>query len=1068
MSEQPSRKLFLKSRRPEQFSDSVKIKEETLDRTTLEYHLSTLNKRSQELQFEVFAKSLLEKEVCPNLLAQTGPTAGGDGKTDTQTYPVSEQVAYLWGINESAHSERWAFAVSTQKTWQKKCKGDVEKIVNTGRGYSKIFCITSEFVKASSRAELEDALSNKYSVQVVIFDRSWLLDKTLKPANQHLAIEHLGLTANIESEVQIGPYDAEKIIKLKEVDQEIQGIKDPGKLTYHEIDLFLQRAILSKELESDIDKTKGYFEIAVRTAKRGRSTTQHFEALYQYAWAANWWFEDIGLFEELFEQAINVIEDSSNANHWDKIVTLYTVQYTNANQNINLCTLSLDALSIKIEDKLRVICLSLELPSNVLQAKTSLESMHLLKAQNEQEFATIFESLEDIANESESLLGYPFERLYNFVSALDVRFGEMESYEKLLDHLTELSVRRNGDIDLSKRDLRRGAVNLDRGDYYKSIRYIGKALTGLYKNESRKDIFASFLMISCAYEKTGLLWAARGAALMAAHVATTDLWSKSEININQVIAYRRLMWIEAELGRLSQALAWYELAALMAQALPYAAFSENERISFDCLLGKLFLNANFLQASSVSWLPDELEHLGLLHCGNALLVSLGHEDLFVSEEEPDVDTEFMRIWRDYDFGSNIKPLNLYNDKWTTTTSVILGCTVEISFPTKTPCIEIAEGIAATLESFCATLIDDGAMSIAPKVEIDISLDDDDDLLIDHAYDPSAQTTTFRVLCSRFDPGKIDRLQQKNISQWMTRLTVEFFAALALHTNKRLIEKLIIDDKALDRAITYNSIFSLCNDLLGKHVKNIDYWRKDALTNYPPRRDKTWYEHYGIPAPEAHEGKRENQNSGRDLRKVKHTDIATSSLIQPVLWDQAKWSGVGFDTTPGTLPTLIIAFQQQKTGEIIFKNLEAEVGRFDSNNKLRIVIIKGISKDNLNHYRVAITSNIHEANPSRIIGCMARINTMTPNTSVNLDNFLNAYAHNKKYVITSLSDHGRTGKFHIIKDEIIVKYAWQITAHDPDLMGLRKGDDPWIPDAVESAPVIAALSTLRQFSGVNDE
>ncbi|WP_158258948.1 hypothetical protein [Photobacterium sp. NCIMB 13483] len=47
-----SPKLFLKSRRPERFSDSVIKEVGRLDRSVLEYHLSTLNRRSMELAFE--------------------------------------------------------------------------------------------------------------------------------------------------------------------------------------------------------------------------------------------------------------------------------------------------------------------------------------------------------------------------------------------------------------------------------------------------------------------------------------------------------------------------------------------------------------------------------------------------------------------------------------------------------------------------------------------------------------------------------------------------------------------------------------------------------------------------------------------------------------------------------------------------------------------------------------------------------------------------------------------------------------------------------------------------------
>ena len=91
----PKPQDFLRARRPEQFSDSVKLQESTIDRSMLEYHFETLNNRSQELEFEIFVRKLCEREICPNLVAQTGPTAGGDGKTDTETYPVSSQIAFF-------------------------------------------------------------------------------------------------------------------------------------------------------------------------------------------------------------------------------------------------------------------------------------------------------------------------------------------------------------------------------------------------------------------------------------------------------------------------------------------------------------------------------------------------------------------------------------------------------------------------------------------------------------------------------------------------------------------------------------------------------------------------------------------------------------------------------------------------------------------------------------------------------------------------------------------------------------------------------------------------------------
>src|SRR5215204_3349877 len=100
---------FLRARRPERFSDSVVVESPTLDRSLLEYHLDTLTHRGQETQFERFAKRLAEREICPNLLPQTGPTGGGDSKVDSETYPVADDLSLGWyvGVGREAASERW-------------------------------------------------------------------------------------------------------------------------------------------------------------------------------------------------------------------------------------------------------------------------------------------------------------------------------------------------------------------------------------------------------------------------------------------------------------------------------------------------------------------------------------------------------------------------------------------------------------------------------------------------------------------------------------------------------------------------------------------------------------------------------------------------------------------------------------------------------------------------------------------------------------------------------------------------------------------------------------------------
>jgi hypothetical protein len=100
---------FMRARRPERFADSKVIEVAKLTAAMFEYQLDTLTSRKQETEFEHFARRLAERELCPNLLPQTGPTGGGDSKVDAETYPVSEEISLRWyqGVGSKADKERW-------------------------------------------------------------------------------------------------------------------------------------------------------------------------------------------------------------------------------------------------------------------------------------------------------------------------------------------------------------------------------------------------------------------------------------------------------------------------------------------------------------------------------------------------------------------------------------------------------------------------------------------------------------------------------------------------------------------------------------------------------------------------------------------------------------------------------------------------------------------------------------------------------------------------------------------------------------------------------------------------
>lgn len=185
---------FMRARHPDLFSDTQVSDVRRFPRAVFEYHLDTVTSRKQEYQFEHFCRKLAEREICPNLRVQTGPTGGGDSKVDAETYPVADEIAERWWIGSAAAgTERWAFAFSAKKKWKPKVKADVDSILSTNRNYRRIYFFTNQFVSDKARSQQEDELSRYAGIPVHIMDRAWIVEKVYENGHVELAVAALGI-----------------------------------------------------------------------------------------------------------------------------------------------------------------------------------------------------------------------------------------------------------------------------------------------------------------------------------------------------------------------------------------------------------------------------------------------------------------------------------------------------------------------------------------------------------------------------------------------------------------------------------------------------------------------------------------------------------------------------------------------------------------------------------------------------------------------------------------------------------------------------------------------------------
>lgn len=1027
---------------PEQFSDSIIVDKIDCPKDFLSYHIEGLSKSNAHFEFEDFCRKLIERTICPNLIVETGPAAGGDGKVDTENYPVSPVLQEKWYFSQNPNNEKWAFAISLRKDWKEKCDEDIKKIINTNRGYTKIFFISGQAIKNNLRLEYQDKKSQLENIDIIVLDKTWIIDKVLNRYNLDL-LSIINVETTVK-EVITGKNDYAKKLKLDEIEVKIAKLG----ITHEALELAIESATLSRELELDTELVFGRYNRAKRYAVKLNDAFQKNNIYYEMAWYSYWWLEDFEQFNEYY----NLYELSTKVD--------ISIEETSKLNNLCMLTVNpqIDDLIIKERrtELLRRITLLEESKSKNISLSAKTMKCFVNITQNI-DIGYQFIELNRILEEAKIYKEYDIVTTARCIEKLyDIFYNDAE-FNKLYDKVTELLSTREKDLEKGDMLYKRADILFNNQKYQEAILYYSQCLTLFYKNESSFKLFMTYCHMGICFKSLGMYYGAKNYFVAAVAHTITEYMSSEVIEPITDVIIEEIITIELENGQVEYALKWFELRNYI-KGIIYQynlkSYDENKEIEKDSQLQLLF--------SSLLLKTDESKYKYLAslkdYCSKCELdiVSLAIDyitgfvdgpylkEIMMKNDELD---EYMKTLyiKGFEYEIN-KPVYLDGENISIFTKV-LGGKIQLNFKHHKKTSLFADLLLSYVENCTISFLSN---KFYPRCEIEVDLlyIESNDFLLEYTYNGFNK---FEIKVS-YDENKIYEYQTK-IKDFIFQFISHYIAVGFMCDNySKALSDIFSDGVVFERSFNHtNCIYNTIklfgdlniqkNDVTVKRIGpvfNIKLENEETVNNISKVEKLTDVE--------------------IDFNNISHKNIYSNQLINVPLWDAAKWSGMLYLYFPSYEQIYIgFVYNNEEVGLKIFEDLIKKYKHDDENGEINISFIKGVDRNKIYDYRVAIAGRVDapKRNSKNMLICQTtrfhHMNCTTNKSLKILEDFISKNGSNNIYIVPTL-DNGKKIDFEkrIKVKNIKIINAYELKLSDFEHVVLTPECEIIIPEGFDTS------------------
>lgn len=441
----------------------------------------------------------------------------------------------------------------------------------------------------------------------------------------------------LSTNVVRGPRDTKREAELQELETQIE---DPGRyegIRYQLVEDCLEAAVLARGLERPRVEVDGRFDRAQRIADKYGTAQQKLRIAYNRASTLFWFYEDYAGFTTTYDEVERIAKDSDRIDDVELLKNIWQLLHeATRSQAIESTRAKLAKRTATLKRALARLAADKERRTTALEAQAQQLLIELTDRPKDVDTRQrVFATFREIFEKSKGLIDFPTRQLIEILIALGKFVKDDPTFDAVFEQVVTLAQERESQATAGRILLKRGIQLIELEKPYEAIRCLGRAQQRLALRECRDEFIAALAVCGQAFEKTGLLWAAHASASLAASQALREYIEHGEVTAQAYALIRRLAWIDLQLGRLPNVLAWIETARALHLALAFDNETQmqlnEEWTQLDLALGLLLLRSDFSDLKSVTNLGATLERFGLRFTWVVLLYILGHEERLRSE-----------------------------------------------------------------------------------------------------------------------------------------------------------------------------------------------------------------------------------------------------------------------------------------------------------------------------------------------------------------------------------------------------------------------------------------------------